>query len=323
MKLQILILPVLLGVIGFYLCSYVVEETDQVILTQFGKPVGEPVTEAGLHFKIPFIQEVNRIEKRFLPWDGPANEMSTKDKTYLIIDTFARWRINDPMQYFLRLRDERSALSRLDDILGSETRNAVAKHELIEIVRTTKDRIAKTDQALVKGIENVGTLYPIKVGREKVERQIFEKAAEKLSGFGIELLDVRFKRINYNETVRRRIYERMVSERQQIASRFRSEGAGEAAKIFGKKERDLQEIESEAYKKVQEIYGEADARASAIYAEAYDQDPKAAEFYAFLKTLETYREVLAKDMSLILTTDSPLFRLLKSPEFTVESDSSR
>jgi modulator of FtsH protease HflC len=323
MKIQLLLLPVLLGVISFYICSYVVEETDQVILTQFGKPVGEPVTEAGLHFKIPFIQEVNRIEKRFLPWDGPSNEMSTKDKTYLIIDTFARWRINDPMQYFLRLRDERSALSRLDDILGSETRNAVAKHELIEIVRTTKDRVAKTDQALVKGIEQLGTLYPIKVGREKVEQQIFEKAAEKLSGFGIELLDVRFKRINYNETVRRRIYERMVSERQQIASRFRSEGAGEAAKIMGKKERDLQEIESESYKSVQKIYGEADAKASAIYAEAYDQTPQSVEFYAFLKTLETYREVLAKDMSLILTTDSPLFRLLKSPKVSSDSNSSK
>ena len=323
MKIQLLLLPILFGVISFYMCSYVVEETDQVILTQFGKPVGEPVTEAGLHFKIPFIQEVNRIEKRFLPWDGPSNEMSTKDKTYLIIDTFARWRINDPMQYFLRLRDERSALSRLDDILGSETRNAVAKHELIEIVRTTKDRVAKTDQALVKGIEQLGTLYPIKVGREKVEQQIFEKAAEKLSGFGIELLDVRFKRINYNETVRRRIYERMVSERQQIASRFRSEGAGEAAKIMGKKERDLQEIESESYKSVQKIYGEADAKASAIYAEAYDQNPQSVEFYAFLKTLETYREVLAKDMSLILTTDSPLFRLLKAPTVSTDSTSSK
>ena len=323
MKFQIVLIPILLGIAGFYMCSYVVEETDQVILTQFGKPVGEPVTEAGLHFKLPFIQEVNRIEKRFLPWDGPSNEMSTKDKTYLIIDTFARWRINDPMQYFLRLRDERCALSRLDDILGSETRNAVAKHELIEIVRTTKDRVAKTDQALVKGIENVGTLYPIKVGREKVERQIFEKAAEKLSGFGIELLDVRFKRINYNETVRRRSYERMVSERQQIASRFRSEGAGEAAKIMGKKERDLQEIESEAYKTVQEIYGEADAKASAIYAEAYDQNAQSAEFYSFLKTLETYREVLAKDMSLILTTDSPLFRLLKSPSVSSDSNESK
>ena len=318
--LKFLPVPFILGLTGFYLCSYVVEETDQVILTQFGKPVGEPVTEAGLHFKIPFIQEVNRIEKRFLPWDGPANEMSTKDKTYLIIDTFARWRINDPMQYFLRLRDERSALSRLNDILGSETRNAVAKHELIEIVRTTKERVAKTDQALAEGIGKVGTLFPIKIGREKVEQQIFENAASKLEGFGIELLDVRFKRINYNETVRRRIYERMVSERQQIADRFRSEGAAEAAKISGTKEKDLQQIESEAYKRVQEIYGEADAKASTIYASAYNESTDSAEFYAFIKTLETYREILTSDISLVLTTDSPLFALFKSFSIPLAED---
>jgi len=312
MKLQGTAIILILGAIAFYLCTYVVKETDQVILTQFGKPVGEPVTEAGLHFRLPFIQEVNRIEKRFLPWDGPANEMSTKDKTYLIIDTYARWRISDAMQYFLRLRDERSALSRLDDILGSETRNAVAKQELIEIVRTSKDRVAVTDKLLTEGMGNVGMLYSIKFGREKVEQEIFEKAAAKLAGFGIELLDVRFKRINYNETVRRRIYERMVSERQQIAARFRSEGAGEAAKIIGKKERDLQEIESESYKRVQEIYGEADAKASAIYAKAYDSSSESADFYKFTKTLETYRDVLSSDVSLVLTTDSPLFRLLKA-----------
>jgi len=312
MKLQGTAIILILGAIAFYLCTYVVKETDQVILTQFGKPVGEPVTEAGLHFRLPFIQEVNRIEKRFLPWDGPANEMSTKDKTYLIIDTYARWPISDAMQYFLRLRDERSALSRLDDILGSETRNAVAKQELIEIVRTSKDRVAVTDKLLTEGMGNVGMLYSIKFGREKVEQEIFEKAAAKLAGFGIELLDVRFKRINYNETVRRRIYERMVSERQQIAARFRSEGAGEAAKIIGKKERDLQEIESESYKRVQEIYGEADAKASAIYAKAYDSSSESADFYKFTKTLETYRDVLSSDVSLVLTTDSPLFRLLKA-----------
>ena len=165
MKYQLALIPIFLILWAAYVCSYVVEETDQVIITQFGKPIGEPQTEAGLHFKLPFIQEINRIEKRFLPWDGPSNEMSTKDKTYLIIDTFARWRINDPMQYFLRLRDERSALSRLDDILGSEIRNAVAKHELIEIVRTDKDRKAKIDESLVQGIGKVGVLYPIKIGR--------------------------------------------------------------------------------------------------------------------------------------------------------------
>lgn len=317
MKAQLALIPIILLLWAGYVCSYVVEETDQVIITQFGKPVGQPVTEAGLYFKLPFIQEINRIEKRFLPWDGPSNEMSTKDKTYLIIDTFARWRISDPMQYFLRLRDERSALSRLDDILGSETRNAVAKHELIEIVRTTKDRKAKTDESLVQGIGKVGMLYPIKIGREKVEQQIFKNAAAKLEGFGIELLDVRFKRINYNETVRRRIYDRMVSERNQIADRFRSEGAGEAAKIMGKKEKDLQEIESEAYKTVQQIYGEADANASAIYAEAYNQSSDAADFYTFIKTLETYDEILKSDISLILSTNSSLFKLLKSSS-TVE-----
>jgi membrane protease subunit HflC len=312
LMLKLALIPIVLILWAVYVCSYVVEETDQVIITQFGKPVGEPVTEAGLYFKTPFIQEINRIEKRFLPWDGPSNEMSTKDKTYLIIDTFARWRISDPMQYFLRLRDERSALSRLDDILGSETRNAVAKHELIEIVRTTKDRKAKTDESLVQGIGKVGMLYPIKIGREKVEQEIFEKAALKLQGFGIELLDVRFKRINYNQTVRRRIYERMVSERNQIADRFRSEGAGEAAKIIGKKEKDLQQIESEAYKSVQQIFGEADANASAIYAEAYNKTNEAVEFYGFLKTLETYEDVLGSDISLFITTDNPLFKLFKS-----------
>jgi membrane protease subunit HflC len=237
--------------------------------------------------------------------------MSTKDKTYLIIDTFARWRINDPMQYFLRLRDERSALSRLDDILGSEIRNAVAKHELIEIVRTDKDRKAKIDESLVQGIGKVGVLYPIKIGRELVEQQILEKAAAKLDGFGIELLDVRFKRINYNETVRRRIYERMVSERNQIADRFRSEGAGEAAKIMGKKEKDLSEIESEAYRSVEQIYGEADANASAIYRKSYNKSATAVEFYSFIKTLDTYKEVLNSDISLFITTKNPLFKLFK------------
>ena len=312
MKLQLALIPIILALWALYVCSYVVEETDQVIITQFGKPVGDPQTKAGLHFKLPFIQDINRIEKRFLPWDGPSNEMSTKDKTYLIIDTFARWRIDDPMQYFLRLRDERSALSRLDDILGSEIRNAVARHELIEIVRTNKDRKAKTDESLVQGIGKVGTLNKISIGREVVEQQILEKAATKLKGFGIELLDVRFKRINYNETVRRRIYERMVSERNQIADRFRSEGAGEAAKIMGKKEKDLAEIESESYKSVQKIYGEADANASAIYASSYNKSPEAVEFYSFIKTLETYKEVLNSDISLFITTKNPLFKLFKT-----------
>ena len=312
MKFQLALIPIFLFLWGVYVCSYVVEETDQVIITQFGKPVGEPQTEPGLHFKMPFIQDINRIEKRFLPWDGPSNVMSTKDKNYLIIDTFARWRIQDPLKYFLRLRDVRSALSRLDDILGSEIRNAVARHDLIEIVRTDKDREAKTDESLVQGVAMEGVLNPITIGRERVEKQILEKAAVKLVDFGIELKDVRFKRINYNETVRRRIYERMISERNQIADRFRSEGAGEAAKIMGLKEKDLAQIESESYRSVEQIYGEADANASAIYAESYNKSPEAVAFYTFIKTLETYKEVLNSDISLFITTDNPLFKLFKS-----------
>ena len=313
--LFLILVPSALIFFLLYLSTYVVRETDQVIITRFGQVRGDPVRDAGLHWKMPFIDDVNRIEKRYQPWDGPASEMSTKDKTYLIIDTYARWRISDPKKYFLRLRDERRALSRLDDILGSETRNAVAKYELIEIVRSDKDREIKSNQSLTQASESSGQSYAIDTGRTKIQDEIKEKAALKLNDFGIQLLDLRFKRINYNETVRRRIYERMISERQQIASKFRSQGAGEAAKITGKKERDLLKLQSEAYRKVEEIQGEADANASAIYAKAYtnsEEHPKATEFYEFTKTLETYKKVLDADVSLILTTDSPLFNLLKS-----------
>lgn len=292
--------------------AYTVSETEQVIITQFGRPVREPVTDAGLHFKTPFIQEVTRIEKRILEWDGRPNEMPTKDKTYIVVDTFGRWRINDAKQFFLRLRDERSAQSRLDDILGSETRNAIAKHELIEVIRTTKDREPIRDSTLVGVPGNIGILYPIKMGRAKIEEEIFAKAAGKLADFGIELLDIRFKRINYNESVRQRIFERMISERQQIAERFRSEGAGEAAKILGRKERDLLKIESEAYKRVQEIRGVADAKATEIYAAAFNQSAESVKFYEFIKTMETYEEMLDRDSMLILTTGSDIFKYLKS-----------
>ena len=230
---------------------YRVGETEQVIITQFGKPVGGVDSDAGLKIKIPFIQKINRIEKRILLWDGAANDMPTKDKLYITVDTFGRWRIKDPLQYFLRLRDERSAQSRLEDILGSETRNAVAKHELIEIIRTTKGREPEVDPLLVDA--DIGKLLPIKRGRRQVEEDIYTAASGKLSEFGIELLDIRFKRINYNESVRQKIYARMISERQQIAERFRSEGAGEAAKIIGSKEKELKRIESEAYQKIQTI----------------------------------------------------------------------
>jgi len=290
---------------------YTVNEGEQVILTQFGKPVGKPVIEPGLKFKVPLIQMVNRIEARILEWDGNPTDMPTKDKLYISVDTFGRWRIIDPMQYFLRLRDERSAQSRLDDILGSETRTAVAKHELIEIIRTTKSRKPLQDESSNVTNQVVGVLVPITKGRQAVEEEIFKAAAPKLAVFGVELLDVRFKRINYNESVRAKIYDRMISERKQIAERFRSEGNGEAARIIGSKERELKKIQSEAYQKVEEIRGEADAKATEIYAAAYNKSPESIAFYEFLKTMETYKKVIDPATTLILSTESEVFKYLK------------
>jgi membrane protease subunit HflC len=226
---------------------YTVSEVQQAIITQFGRPVGDPVTSAGLKFKVPFIQDVNLIDKRVLEWDGNPSDMPTKDKLYVSVDLFARWRIVEPLQYFLRLHDERSAQSRLDDVLGSETRNAVAKHELIEIIRTTRDRVPLRDVLVTDAARlDVGSLVPIQKGRKQVEQEIFAEAAQKVRVFGIELLDIRFKRINYNESVRPKIYDRMISERRQIAERFLSEGNGEAARIRGNRVRDMNKIQSEA-----------------------------------------------------------------------------
>src|SRR5437899_3855465 len=237
---------------------YTVKQTQQVIVTQFGKPVGDPVTEPGLHLKLPFIQTVNRIDKRFLEWDGAPVAIPTRDKTYIHVDTFARWRIEDPKTYFVRLHDERSALSRLDDILGSETRNSIAKHDLIEIVRTDKNRQPLRDETLKGGpTGTIGVLPPIVFGRQKIEDEIKTAATQKLAQFGIAVLDFRIKRVNYNPDVLARIYQRMISERLQIAQRFRSEGEGESARIAGQRERDLNEIQSNAYRQVQQIRGES------------------------------------------------------------------
>lgn len=306
---------VFLGIAAFVLMSavYTVNEVQQMIITQFGKPVGDPITTAGLKIKIPFIQEVNPIDKRVLEWDGSPSDMPTKDKLYISVDLFARWRIVDPLQYFLRLRDERSAQSRLDDILGSETRNAVAKHELIEIIRTTKDRVPLRDSLLTGAQQEakMGSLVPIHKGRKLVEKEIFDAAAEKVQVFGIELLDIRFKRINYNQSVRPKIYDRMISERRQIAERFLSEGNGEAARIRGNRVRDLNKIQSEAYREVEEIRGVADAKATEIYARAYNQSPEAVEFYEFTRTMQAYQDIIESNSTLILSTDSDLFKFLK------------
>lgn len=311
---QIVILVIV--VIGSYVAMssvYTVNEVEQMIITQFGKPVGEPVTTAGLKFKVPFVQEINPIDKRVLEWDGNPSDMPTKDKLYISVDLFARWQITDPLQYFLRLRDERSAQSRLDDILGSETRNAIAKHELIEIIRTTKDRVPLRDTLLTDAERklDMGALVPITKGRKMVEEEIFKAAAEKVRVFGIELLDIRFKRINYNESVRPKIYDRMISERRQIAERFLSEGNGEAARIRGNRVRDLNKIQSEAYRQVEEIRGLADAKATEIYASAYNKNAEAVEFYEFTRTMQAYKSIIADNTTLVLSTDSDMFKFLK------------
>jgi membrane protease subunit HflC len=310
--LVLILAAVFVGILVISLSVYTIDQTEQVIITQFGEPVGQPITEPGLHFKVPFVQTVNTLDKRFLEWDGAPVAIPTRDKTYIHVSTFARWRIDDPKTYFVRLHDERSAQSRLDDILGSETRNAIAKHDLIEIVRTDKNREPLKDETLKGGVTNeIGVLPPIQFGRQKIEEEIKTSAAEKLAGFGITVLDFRIKRVNYNPDVLDRIYQRMISERLQIAQRFRSEGEGESARIAGQRERDLNEIQSNAYLQVQKIRGESDAKASEIYAKAYTQDPQAAEFYTFLKTLDAYRKIFTKDSTLILSTDSQLFQLLK------------
>ena len=291
---------------------YTVHQTEQVIITQFGQPIGDPITEPGLHFKTPLIQQVNSLDKRFLEWDGAPVAIPTRDKTYIHVETYARWRIADPKTYFVRLRDERSAQSRLEDILGSETRNSIAKHNLIEIIRTDKNRQPLHDETIKGGqTGTLGILPPIQYGRLKIEEEIKTAAAEKLAGFGIDVLDFRIKRVNYNPDVLARIYQRMISERLQIAQRFRSEGEGESARIAGQRDRDINEINSTAYRQVQQIRGEADAKATEIYARAYTQNPQAAEFYAFLKTLDAYHKIFTKDSTLVLSTDSDIFSLLK------------
>ena len=271
--------------------------------------VGEPVTDPGLHWKTPFVQQMHRLEKRLLDFDGAVTQMPTKDKTYIEVDTFARWRIGDPLQFYLTLRDERSATSRLEDIIGSEVRSAVAGHELIEIVRSDKSRTVPPEVQEQSSLKS--ELRPARRGRLEIEKDVLAASVPKLQQLGIELLDVRIKRVNYNSDVLPRIHQRMITERQQIAQRFRSEGEGEAARILGKKERDLREIDSIAYRQVQETRGAADAEATRIYAESYGRSAEARELFAFLQTLETYREVLGSSTNLVLSTDSDLFRLLR------------
>jgi membrane protease subunit HflC len=289
---------------------YVVQEPHQVIITQFGKPVGDPVMTPGLNFKLPFIQKVHSFEKRFLEWDGDPNQLPTKDKRFIWVNNYARWRITDPLLYFQRLRDERGAQTRLDDILDGETRNAIAKYDLVEVVRSTNREPMATE---VDSDDEV-TMEDIEFGRDQIRLEILANAQQRTSDLGIEILDVEFKRINYVAEVQRKVYERMISERQRIADRFRSEGQGEAFRIRGEKDRELLRIRSEAYRQAQEIKGNADAEATGIYAAAYNRSPDTRSFYEFVMTMKAFKTTLDKESTLVLSTDSDFYRFLKTSE---------
>jgi membrane protease subunit HflC len=282
--------------------TYVVGETDQVIITQFGEPVGQPVITPGLHFKLPFMQQVNYFDKRFLEWDGSPNQIPTRDKRFIWVDSYARWRISNPLLFFQRVRDELGAQSRLDDILDGETRNAIARNNLVEVVRSTN---REPENVPVESEEEISVLEKIQSGRSAITREILATTSPRVAEFGIELLDFRFKRINYVEQVQNDVFARMIAERKRIAERYRSEGEGEAARISGERERDLQRIQSEAYRKAQETRGKADAESTRVYADAHNRD---ASFYAFTKSLEAYEKAVDPKTILILSTEGELLR---------------
>jgi membrane protease subunit HflC len=300
---------IILGLIVLLSSAFIVNETEQVIVTQFGKPIGDPILEPGIHFKLPFIQAVHVFDKRFLAWDGDPNQIPTKDKRFIWVDTYARWRIIDPLLFFQRVRDERGAQTRLDDILDGETRNAIANNNLVEIIRSTNRDLEVSE--VLEELKESEIKFGIKLGRDQLTRLVIEAASPRLRVLGIELLDLRFKRINYVEEVQKKIYERMITERKRIADKFRSEGQGEAAKIIGDKERELKKIQSEAYRKAQEIKGKADAEATAIYARAYNQSNESRSFYQFLKTMDTFKNTLTEKDWLVLSTEGDFFKFLQ------------
>ena len=301
----VILIAVIVGLRG---TLYVVNEWDQVIITQFGEPVGDPVTAPGLKVKVPFIQKLHRFDKRFLEWDGDVAELPTKDKVFIKVDTYARWRISDPLLYFQRLRNESVAQTRLDDILDGEARKAIANHNLIEVIRST-NRTPERDESV---LDLAGDLGEIKVGRETIRGEVLAAGQARTSDLGIEVLDVQFKRINYGPQVLQDVHARMISERQRIADRFRSEGQGERAKILGDMERELKRITSEAYREAEEIRGRADAAATDIYAQAFNQSADSRSFYEFLKTMATFEKTVDAETWLLLSTDGDFYRFLKS-----------
>lgn len=307
-------LPIVYIVIGIVLLIlvnssvYILDETKQAIVTQFGKPVGDPRTTPGVNFKAPFLHKVQFFDKRYLEWEGDKNQVPTKDKKFIFVDTYARWEITDPLQFFIRLRDERSAQSRLDDILDGEIRNAVAGHELLDIVRSTNRNPEITEDFM----EDIEILEEISVGREEIEEIILAKANERTADLGVRILDFRFKRMNYVDEVRDRVHDRMISERNRIADQFRSEGQGEARRIEGNKERDLAKIQSEAFREAEEIKGRADAEAAAIYASAYNKNRQSIDLYKFIRTMESFEKSLDENTSIVLSTQSEFFKYLNT-----------
>ena len=307
-KKIIIRIAILIAVLIVTLSSvYKVTETEQVVITQFGKPVGEARTTPGLKLKVPFIQKTNYFEKRFMEWDGDPNQLPTKDKKFIFVEAYARWQITDPLQFFKRLTDERGALSRLSDILDGETRDYIANHNLEEVVRSV-NRVPTPSGTI--GEEVGDTLSDITTGRLDIQKLMLESANQKASDLGIIILDVRLKRLNYVEEVKTQVYERMKSERFRIAEKFRSEGAGEASKINGEKERDLKTIQSEAYRKAEEIRGQADARATSVYAGAYNQSASSRNLYSFMKSMETFEKTFDSTTTVILSTKSELYKYL-------------
>jgi membrane protease subunit HflC len=295
------------GLLTLWSTLYTVSETEQVVITRFGEPIGKTIVAAGLHAKVPFIQEVNRFEKRWLEWDGDANQVPTRDKKYIWVDTYARWRISDALQFFQRLRDERGAQSRLDDIIDGETRNVIANSNLLEAVRSSNRAFQKGDET--EDVIGEEAAREVQLGRDKITRKILERAAQVMPDYGIELVDVQIQRINYVNDVQAKVFDRMISERKRIADRHRSEGQGKSAEIRGKKERELKVIESGAYRQAQEIMGRADAEAANIYAAAFNRDR---DLYRFVRTLQTYRDTVDKDSLMMLSTNGELYRYLGS-----------
>lgn len=313
---------VVAGVTFFWASTIIVNENEQVVITEFGAPVGEAITEPGLYFKTPFIHRVHRFENRYLEWSGDRNQVPTRDKRFIWVDTFARWRIVDPLRFYQRVLDEGGAQSRLDDIIDGATRDVVANHDLIQVVRlTNREPAVDSELEEIEGDLELEVeveidedpvytgLIEIESGRQEIMDEILVQSAARAEDLGIEILDVRFKHIHYNEDVQQQVFARMIAERQRIAQRYRSEGEGQAAEIAGEKERELQRLESAAYRDAERLRGEADGEAAAIYAEAYDVDP---EFYRFLRTMESYKDILDDRSTLMLTTESDFFQYLKA-----------